>query len=230
MKPFFIFLIAFMASCGRKEPQREPQQQALATAETAEAAVPDTIAFKPFHYDFSDYYVKALTHNIIPHKKYQYWAYLTGYAFNIKFKDSLPLLNEEGDTLLRSKIKIPNINGFFKGGQFTMRSDYVAFAENDSLRLITTNAGFRDFLGTIDNIDEAVLLAKSYYYIPEHNSKDGDYRIINGNYEMHLVQVDPFPNCSGYVDPNSYKTVTVTKDGFIKVVSRQKNNEANPVP
>jgi len=222
MRLLLILFLVLAASCTRKQ----PEQEVLAVAKNP----PDTIPFKAFNYDYRFYYIDSIAGSITPDRQYQYWAYISGHPMNTKFKGGLPITKEEGDTLLCSKIIVPRGEGFFKGGQFSTRSDYVAIVAHDSLRFITTNAGFRDFLGTIDNVDEAVLLAFTFYYGPEYGNKDGDYRVVNGNYEMHLRLFDPFPSCIPTIDPDAYKTVTVTKDGFIKVVARQKNNEANKAP
>jgi hypothetical protein len=218
MRLLLVFLLVVAASCKR----REPEHEVLAEAKTP----PDTILFKAFDYDPRKYYLDSLAYGIVPGKRYQYWAYLTGYRFNRKFRDSLPILNEGGDTLMRAKIKSCTYDPMAKKMQ-SMPRTYVAIVENDSLKFVTTNAAFRDFLGTVDNVSEALFLAATYNYCP---GEGGGYRIVNGNYEMHLNLADPYPSCIPTITPDEYKTVTITKDGFIKAVSRQKNNEATIQP
>ncbi|MFP9098892.1 hypothetical protein ACLI09_07550 [Flavobacterium sp. RHBU_24] len=211
MRFLLIFILIVAVSCKRDEP--------LAAAKNNS----DTTAFRSFGYDYSNNYLELLPKSIMPGKPYQYWAYvehINGYE-----KASFEIFKEAGDTLLRRGTdSLPASGGFFKRGQFTTRGDFIVVIENDSLSYISTDSGLREFLGTIDNVNEAVLLAETFHYGPDYESGGNDYRIVNGAYELNLIAFDPFPSCVGGIEYDTEKKVTVTKDGFIKAVSREKNN------
>ena len=212
MRLLLLLLLALAASCKRAEP--------LAVAKS----LPEYSEFKTFGYDYSTYYFDLRPKSIIPDKPYQYWAYV---GYNHRFEpqsEKFVILKEGGDTLLRRGIdSVPASKGFFWRGLYDMRSDFIVIIENDSLRYISTISKLRDFLGTIDNVNEAVLLAETFHYVPDYESGGNDYRMVNGAFELQLIAVDPVPTCVGGMEYDIEKKVTVTKEGFIKAVSRGKN-------
>jgi len=214
MRLLLILFLMFIVACERADPFGVNTNVAESVARVTE--------FKTFGYDSQSYYIDSLPKSIKPDKPYQYWAYV---GHNYPVRKKFVILKEDGDTLLRQGIdSLPASQGFFKRGQFKMRSDFIVVIENDSLKYISTDSGFREFLGTIDNVNEAVLLAETFHYRPDYESGGSDYRMVNGAYELNLVTFDPFPSCIPVIEQDVEKRVTVTRDGFIKAVSREKNN------
>ncbi len=74
------------------------------------------------------------------------------------------ILKEGGDKLSKKYInyKKPTI-GFFQGGHPGFRSNYAVTIENKKVTYITIEEKFRDFIGNVDNLEEAILLAKTYF-------------------------------------------------------------------
>lgn len=157
---------------------------------------------------------------IHPNKTFKYWQYI---AFQQRYgttDEKYTVLSEGGDTTMRktvtSKIKPVKTIGLFEGGHPGFKSNYLGVVEKDSVRFISSMVQLRDFIGTIDNIEEALLFARSYEYrIP---SKPGlsQCRFSNGVYTLQLVGYsDSYPE-SLYRLNGELVEVTITQDGFLK--------------
>ncbi|MFP9112772.1 hypothetical protein ACLI1A_02450 [Flavobacterium sp. RHBU_3] len=142
---------------------------------------------------------------IQPDKHYDYWAYV---GYNLNYFYDKPIIKEAGDTLYRKYTlqKPPNL-GFFHGCHPNFCSQFIIAVKNKKVRYIDTELKLRDFLGTIDNIEEALLYAASFNYYNTGNH----YRVVNGNYQFNANKYSTY----GRVALPSEK-ITITKDGFIK--------------
>jgi hypothetical protein len=156
-------------------------------------------------------YKYFLASNITPNKNYQYWhfAQYGGRSYSI--------IQEGGDTLLRKRIN-KNVDilkrpGIFVGGDPGYISNYIVTIDDDKISYVRSEDGFRTFLGQIDNLEEALLLAKSYGYYYYDKSK---YREAKNGYELLLLRSYGPPETLPFTELVS---VTITKDGYIKTQS-----------
>ncbi|MFB9080000.1 hypothetical protein ACFFLS_08915 [Flavobacterium procerum] len=195
MRTLIILLLLILTSCIQKEESK----------------------FQKINYNVAYNYLDSLGKKIIPDKNYQYWQYATYYQGigdqNIKYT----VLKHGGDTLLRKKIseKInPNkIIGIFQGGHPSYRCNYAVTIENQKVNYIKTEDEFRTFLGTIDNLEEAILLAITYGYVLDHDIRGSAYRKVTNGFELHLTKYHDFPLSKESIE------IKINKNGFIKTKS-----------
>jgi len=187
---------------------------ALTSCCKEEKAVPEEVVmFKKIPFDLANNFQDTIALKINPVKDYQYWAYVC-FRQGMSGRESTAIIKEGGDTLLKKNIKVKqDTYGFFQGGHPNFRCNYIVAVQDGREKLIDTDRGFREFLGTIDNLEEAVLLAITYGYWLDSDIKGSAYRINNGNYEMHLLKFSSFPLQKESVE------VIVIRDGFIKTSS-----------
>jgi hypothetical protein len=166
-------------------------------------------------YTTRDNYLDSLGKFINPNKKFQYWQYATYHQSSNS--ETYTVLKECGDTLLRKKINEkprPNYNyGIFFGGHPNFRCNYVVTIDNDKISNLKTEEEFRDFLGTIDNLEEAILFARTYGYILGDNSNQSEYRKVKNGFILHLMKYNEFPTKIENIE------VIISRDGFIKTKS-----------
>ncbi len=79
---------------------------------------------------------------------------------------------------------------------------------------LKTEEEFRDFLGTINNFEEALLLARTYGYRLDDDIRGSEYRNLQNGYELHLMKYHEFPIRKKSVE------IKISKNGFIKTKSR----------
>jgi hypothetical protein len=203
MRNLIILFLLSITSCEKKDDNMESDKNI------------EVSNFIKIDYSVRDNYQDSLAKQINPNKNFQYWQYV---AYSKSHSPvSYSILKEGGDTLLRKKInkKIsPNYNfGIFQGGHVSFRCNYVVTIENDKVNYIKTEAAFRDFLGTIDNLEEAMLLAITYGYELDDDIRGGEYRIVEDGFELHLMKYHDWPIRRESIE------ITINKDGFIKTKS-----------
>ncbi len=196
MKTLILLLFIVLVSCTKNE--------RIATDKEA--------PFKKLPFDLSTNFRDSIAKQIIPNKNYKYWAYCSlrdGYS-----EKSRIIIKQGGDTLFKFKAD-PNtaIHGFYQGGHPGYSANYLLVNDNGKKEVLETEDGLRKFLGPIDNLEEAVLLALSYGYVLDTDIKGNAYRIKDGNYEMHLLKYNDYPFRKESVE------VIVNKEGFIKTQS-----------
>ena len=145
---------------------------------------------------------------VIPDKHYDYWALMqNGEANNHK------VIYEWGNTTAKAGVLIRSAGA---GTDFLSFYGNYIFAMADNKPHYFYNAEqFAEFLGEIDNVDEALILAALHGF--KHDSKlhaDTFYR-KGTTYVLRLSDVNFINNF--YID--EVVEVTVTKDGFIKTRS-----------
>ncbi|TDE09029.1 hypothetical protein [Dyadobacter psychrotolerans] len=147
--------------------------------------------------------VEQLVSKITPNKKYSYWNYtsvLGGYKTIIWFK---------GDSLLRKRLhfKMPGY-GVFSSNSISKTYSYVEFIDNDTMRFANNKADIIEFIGKVDNIEEATLIANLNNLHPDYDDNRGScYRETSENYQIYLMS---FEGC-----PESRQSVlaTISKSG-----------------
>ncbi len=199
MRTLIILLLLIISSCNRKEPDTSKP-----------------IKFQKINYSLRYNYFDSLGKKINPNKAYQYWQYATLRSWVI---DTIQytILKEGGNTSLRNRIsqKINPIKvvGIFQGGHPSYRCNYAIYIENEKVNYIKTEDEFRTFLGTIDNLEEALLLARTYGYRLDNDIKASEYREIDDGYELHLMKFNEFPATKEAIE------IKIKKDGSIKTKS-----------
>lgn len=196
MRTLAILSLLIISSCSKKE---EPK-------------LLNQIKFQKINYSLSNHYLDSLAKKINPNRKYQYWQYALYKSSMLKHT----ILNESGDTLLRKKIdrEFDKINyGIFKGGHPFFSCYYAITIENGKVNYITEEE-FRGFLGTIDNLEEAMLLAETYGYSLDSDIRGSEYREVEDGFELHLMKSNDYP-----LSKESFE-VKISKNGIVKAKSR----------
>lgn len=199
MRILFLFVIVVLASCRHND-----------------VASTEKEGFKPIPYSSKHNYTHAIAKKIVPDVKLQYWAYISvSGGFSEYDTRKITVIKEEGDKFFRSYTdSLPKRSGFYKGVDSLFWTSYVLTVKNDSVHYIYTKEALRDFIGRIDNLEEAMILASTYDYFLGDTILSAAYRKVNDNYEMHLIKA---PDRFESWNPKSMPVeVIVTPDGFIK--------------
>lgn len=139
---------------------------------------------------------------IIPSEKYDYWAYVAE-GMSFQFNESPHIVKERGDTAFRKHIKTtPPHYGFFVGCHPSSCTQFITVVKNKKVQYIDTCTGLRDFIGNIDNIEEALLYAESYGY----HANGTSYKTYSNRYEFTASKT----SCAPVI-------IIITRDGFIRV-------------
>lgn len=196
MKVIFIFLVV-LVSCSKNK----------------ELEIIDN-KFQKINYSLKYNYLDSIGKNIIPNDKYQYWAYSTYYERYGDGKINRTILKEGGDTLLKKNITDDfKPYGIFEGGHPSYRCNYVVIIENGNVKYIRTDDEFRNFIGEIDNLEEALLLAHTYGYQLDTDTKASQYKNLENGYQLHLMKYHEYPLSKELID------IKIQRNGFIKTKS-----------
>jgi hypothetical protein len=170
--------------------------------------------FQKINYTLKYNYLDSVAKKIIPNHNYQYWAYSTYYEMYGADKISRTILKEGGDTLLKKNYnKEFKPYGIFEGGHPSYRCNYVVTIENQKVKYIRTEEEFRNFIGNIDNLEEAILLARTYGYQLGSELEASQYKKIENGYKLRLMKYHEFPLSKELID------IEIQKNGFIKTKS-----------
>lgn len=195
MRVLILLVFITLLSCSKNEPEagNEP--------------------FKKLPFNLSTNFRDSIAKKITPGQNYTYWAYCS-LRQPLSGEERHTILSRGGDSLQKFEAdRNKPIYGFFQGGYPGYSTNYVLINDNGKKEVVETQDGFREFLGAIDNLEEAVLLAFSYGYRADTDIKGNAWCMHNGNYELHLVKYSDYPQRKESVE------VIITKDGFIKTNS-----------
>jgi hypothetical protein len=175
--------------------------------------------FKKIPKEYGDGNWGNLIQKIIPSRKYKYWECR-------RYEDFIPnkIIAKSGDTSQQKKIKIIKGNsGFFRqclpGSCFQF---IIAINSKDSIEVIDNEEKLRKFVGDIDNLEEALLIAKTYeYWFDSKNKIGGAYRILNGDYYLYLLSYSQTP-----VTYTSVKAI-LKKNGDFKFIDSKVYKKTN---
>ena len=149
--------------------------------------------FEKIKYTRAYNYIDSLALKIDPNKDYNYWAFS---SYNQQYdseKNEYKVLKQNGDIKYRKLITDFKPFGFFESGHPNYRCNYVLLVNKGIKKYICNNEEFRKFLGTVDNLEEAMLLARTYGYILDTDIKGSAYRIKDDTYELHLMKFYEYP-------------------------------------
>ena len=146
----------------------------------AQITVPDDYKKIPDILDTADY----LYPFIVPDKEYQYWRVLsndTDYEKAVIYESQMPdfmTINEP----------VPE-KGFFQKCIGNNCFSYILACKKDRSVYFSNEQQLRDFMGSIDNLPEAILLAKTYgYLIDTKNRFTGSYKIEDRYISLYALQ------------------------------------------
>lgn len=134
---------------------------------------------------------------IRPDKDYQYWACIRQ-DFSGKIHPKTEIITGHGNIsyLMNIKFDQPNSGFLIKmwAGYF-----YIAYVENDSIKLVTNKAQLIKFIGKIDDLEEALLLAEiDNLKVDYDRDIGGSYQKTKKGFEFYLAE---FHKCTVRTEP-----------------------------
>jgi hypothetical protein len=94
-------------------------------------------------------------------------------------------------------------------------ASYIAFIDSGKVKYVTTESEFRKFIGKIDNLEEALLVSKTYdLWFDEKDKRGGSYRRTQNGYELYLCKY-----CHCPVSKESIK-VYIDSSGNFKSINK----------
>ncbi|MFP3831998.1 hypothetical protein [Chryseobacterium sp. SIMBA_028] len=164
----------------------------------AQIKVPDDYKKIPDILDTTDY----LYPFIVPDKEYEYWIVLTN---DIDFEKAIVYESQAPDFMTINE-PVPE-RGFFQKCMGNNCFTYILACKKDRSVYFSNEQQLRDFIGKIDNLPEAILLAKTYgYSIDPKNKFTGSYKIEDNRISMYALQSKGCP---------------VTKESFLITINRE---------
>lgn len=221
MRLLLIVFAILLTSCGQDKTQINiVEKDRVKVSEPIPAGVKykytgNQDGFKAIPYSLSYKYTDTIAKKLVPNADWQYWAYVRYMGYNNAFT----IITEKGDLKYRKYTrKLPKNDGFFQGCHPHFCCNFAVVVKNDSAHYITTAEMFRDFIGDVDNLEEAMLLAKTHGYVLGDSIISARYRITNGSYEMNLLKASDF--YESRIEPKSEATeVIITPKGEVKTKS-----------
>lgn len=129
----------------------------------------------------------TLVDAIHPNKNYIYWEYKSGgddfgqHRYTRGKKPKGLIFKDPGD-------------GIFHGCLPGRCYSYICYVDNGEVKYVTTAKQFKDFVGAIDNIEEAVLLAEVTWHVSiDEESRGGSYFQKDTVYNLQLMKFVPCP-------------------------------------
>jgi len=166
-------------------------------------------------------YLDSIAKKITPNKNYDYWQFVSyREQYTYQKNTSYSILAEGGNLNLKEKINT-NIDpiklyGLFEGGHPAYRCNYLVVIENEIQEYIESMERLRDFIGNIDNLEEALLYAKTYGFVLGIKPQAKKFHYSNDVYILHLVKYnDSYPNTT-FKLRGELVEVHISKDGFMK--------------
>ncbi|ASK28627.1 hypothetical protein CEY12_00230 [Chryseobacterium sp. T16E-39] len=164
----------------------------------AQIKVPDDYKKIPDILDTTDY----LYPFIIPSKEYAYWRVLS----NITDPDKAVIYESQMPGPMTINEPFPE-KGFFQKCIGEGCFSYILACKKERSVYFSTEQQLRDFIGTIDNLPEALLIAKTYgYSIDTKNRFTGSYKIEDKYVSIYGLKSKDCP---------------VTKESFLIKINRK---------
>lgn len=151
----------------------------------AQIAVPDDYKKIPDILDTTEY----LYPFVIPGKEYDYWRVLT----NDSDPDKAIIYESQAPLFMTINEPAPE-KGFFQKCMGNNCFSYILACKKDRPFYFFSEEQLRDFIGTVDNLPEALLIATTYgYSIDTHNRFTGSYKIDDHFISMYALQAKGCP-------------------------------------
>ncbi|ASW74057.1 hypothetical protein CJF12_06950 [Chryseobacterium piperi] len=164
----------------------------------AQIKVPDDYKKIPDILDTVDY----LYPFIVPDKEYQYWRVLT----NDPDPEKALLYESQAPDYMTINEPAPE-QGFFQKCIGNNCFSYILACKKDRSVYFSNEQELRNFIGTVDNLPEAILIARTYgYSIDTKNKFTGSYKIDDHYISMYTLQSKGCP---------------ATKESFLLKINRK---------
>lgn len=146
----------------------------------AQITVPDDYKKIPDILDTVDY----LYPFIVPSKDYAYWRVLN----NDNDYEKAVIYESQAPDFMTINEPVPE-RGFFQKCVGNNCFSYILACKKDRSVYFSNEQQLRDFIGTVDNLPEAILLAKTYgYSVDTKNRFSGAYKIDDRHISMYVMQ------------------------------------------
>ncbi|WP_326983024.1 hypothetical protein VUJ46_00315 [Chryseobacterium sp. MYb264] len=128
---------------------------------------------------------------IVPDKKFDYWSVLRNDSDpdpdkSIIYESQMPMLMTINDPAPEK--------GFFQECVGNRCFSYIIACENSQSRYFSDEQQLRTFIGSIDNLPEALLIAKTYGFTFDSGDKTGgSYKMDNQNISLYLSKTKNCP-------------------------------------
>lgn len=173
--------------------------------------------FKPFPRSFAEQDMVYLIDAIIPDVPYKYWECVRKRDEDMREHRRGSVIVYNGDSAYASVAEgIYAERGFFIQGHFVPEYSFiVGVKDRNQIDLINSDRKLVSFIGRVDNLEEAVLIAEAngYGFDPD-TLIGGAYKERANDYLLYLMEVDSWPE--------TYKSVRaiLTKDGHLTVLDK----------
>lgn len=165
---------------------------------SAQIKVPDDYKKIPDILDTTEY----LYPFVIPNKEYEYWRVLT----NDNDPDKAIIYESQAPLFMTINEPAPE-KGFFQKYIGNSCFTYILACKKERSVYFSNEQQLRDFIGTVDNLPEAILLARTYgYSIDTKNRFTGSYKIEDHSISLYVLQSKGCP---------------VTKESFLIKINRK---------
>lgn len=122
---------------------------------------------------------------IVPDKKYDYWSVLR----NNPDPDKAIIYESQTPDFMTLNDPAPE-KGFFQKCLGEDCFSYLLACEKGKTKYFSTEQQLRDFIGTVDNLPEAVLIANTYgYSVDASNVLSSSYKIDDKNIFLYLTKL-----------------------------------------
>lgn len=119
---------------------------------------------------------------IVPDKKYDYWSVLR----NNPDPDKAIIYESQAPDFMTLNDPAPE-KGFFQKCLAQDCFSYLLACEKGRTKYFSTEPQLRDFIGTVDNLPEAILIANTYgYTVDTGNALSSSYKIDDKNTFLYL--------------------------------------------
>ncbi|MCJ7935551.1 MAG: hypothetical protein MUW56_18485 [Chryseobacterium sp.] len=164
----------------------------------AQITVPDDYKKIPDILDTVDY----LYPFIVPDKEYEYWRVLS----NDIDPEKAVIYESQAPDFMTINEPLPE-KGFFQKCIGNHCFSYILACKKDRSVYFSNEQQLRDFIGTVDNLPEALLIAKTYgYSVDTKNLFTGAYKMNDRHISLYVVQSKGCP---------------VTKESFVIKINRK---------
>lgn len=152
----------------------------ISSLTSAQITVPDDYKKIPDILDTTEY----LYPFVIPNKEYEYWRVLT----NDPDPDKAIIYESQAPLFMTINEPFPE-KGFFQKCVGNSCFSYILACKGGRSVYFSNEQQLRDFIGTVDNLPEAILLAKTYgYSIDTKNRFTGSYKIEDNSISIYALQ------------------------------------------
>ena len=121
---------------------------------------------------------------VVPDKDYAYWRVLS----NDMDYEKAVIYESQAPDFMTINEPVPE-RGFFQKCIGNNCFSYILACKNEKSVYFSSEQQLRDFIGTVDNLPEAILIAKTYgYSVDTSNRFTGTYKMDNRHFSMYLMQ------------------------------------------